>query len=36
MKHSEDSCGKTILAHGSTSVFEIERELESHDTERER
>ena len=31
---------KTILAHGSTSVcqleFEIERELESHDTERER
>ena len=36
----EDSCGKTILAHGSTSVcqleVEIERELESHDTERER
>ena len=36
----EDSCGKTILAHGSTSVcqleVEIEREFELHDTERER
>ena len=36
----EDSCGKTILAHWSASVCqletEIERELESHDTERER
>ena len=36
----EDSCGKTILAHGSASVcqleVEIERELDSHDTERER
>ena len=36
----EDSCGKTILAHRSTPVCqleaEIERELESHDTERER
>ena len=35
----EDSCGKTILAHGSASVcqleFEIERELESHDTEKD-
>ena len=34
----EDSCGKTILAHGSTSVcqleVDIERELDSHDTER--
>ena len=34
----EDSCGKTILAHGSASVcqleVEIERELESHDRER--
>ena len=36
----EDSCGKTILAHGSTSAcqseVEIERDLESHDTQRER
>ena len=36
----EDSCGKTILAHWSASVYqlevEIERELESHDTEREK
>ena len=34
----EDSCGKTILIHGSASVcqleVEIERELESHDTEK--
>ena len=36
----EESCGKTILAHGSASVcqleVEIESELESHDTQRER
>ena len=36
----EDSCGKTILAQWSASLCqletEIERELESHDTERER
>ena len=36
----EDSCGKNILARGSTSMcqleVEIERDLESHDTERER
>ena len=36
----EDSCGKNILAYGSASVchleVEIERELESHDTEREK
>ena len=36
----EDSCGKTIFAHRSAFVckleVEIERELESHDTERER
>ena len=35
----EDSCGKTILAHWSASVCqletEIERELESHDTKRD-
>ena len=36
----EDSCGKTILAYWSASLcqweIEIERELESHDTEREK
>ena len=35
----EDSCGKTIFAHGSASVcqleVEVERELDSHDTKRD-